>query len=68
METSENKDERCLIPDSAEIKTDHDTARVLSSHSWSLLDTKPYAGGGILISWACSKCGTKRMSIIVPKD
>jgi hypothetical protein len=59
--------ELCLIPDAAEIKNEVDSARVLSSHSWSLSETKPYAGGGVLISWMCSRCQSRRMSIIVPR-
>jgi hypothetical protein len=57
----------CLIPLSSEIKTEEDSQRMLSSHSWSLVEAKPYAGGGVLVSWSCAKCKARRMSIIVPE-
>ncbi len=64
-ESSSNAE--CLIPLSSEIRNEEDTARMLSSHSWSLVETKPYAGGGVLVKWTCKKCEATRMSIIVPK-
>ena len=58
----------CLIPLSSEIKTEEDTARMLSSHAWSLVEAKPYASRGVLVRWTCTRCEATRMSIIVPKN